>query len=250
MKKLLLACDLDNTLLRSHRRRQEGDICVEWLEGREQSFLSAAACHLLRRAVRETFFAPITTRSVEQYRRIQWPEGCAPAMAAAVNGAVLIEDGVVNEAWREKSLGAVRPYQEELKRISLLLSGQGGFRVCRMVEETYLFASFENEAAAAARAEKYRGTTRLTVLSSGRKLYFFPPEINKGLAVLRLKEQLGAVRAASAGDSVIDLPMLNAAQLAIVPDESLVRHVTAPAVQVCGSGEDFARFILETALSF
>lgn len=250
MKKILLACDLDNTLLHSHRRRQADSVCVERLEGREQSFLSPGACSLLRRAIRETLFVPVTTRSVEQYQRIQWPEGCAPAWAATANGAVLLQNGIGDTPWQEESLEAVRRCRAELGRLSALLTREKNFRVCRMVDGMYLFASFESETLAAAQAEQYRGKTPLTVLASGRKLYFFPPGLDKGRAVLRLRKRLSAEQVVCAGDSVIDLPMLCAAQAAVVPDESLGKQVDAPVVHVCGPGEDFARFVLETALAY
>ena len=243
MGSVLFACDLDGTLIHSHRRRQEEDICVEWLEGRELSFMAPEARHLLRQAVEELLFVPVTTRSVEQYRRIRWPEGCEPEMAAVDNGAVLLRRGAVVEAWREKSLEAVRGFREELERLYGLLSDR--FQVCRIVDETYLLASCRDEEDAERCAQEYRGKTPLTVSPSGRKLYFFPPEINKGTAVHRLRERLGAGLLLCAGDSGIDLPMLDAAGVAAVPDEMLGRQVRAEETVVCPPGERYARFILE-----
>lgn len=246
MESILFACDLDGTLIHSHRCRQEGDICVEWLEGRELCFMDPEAHRLLRQVVKELLFVPVTTRSVEQYRRIRWPEGCEPEMAAVANGAVLLRRGAVVEAWRKKSLEAVRWFQEELERLYGLLSGR--FQVCRIVDGMYLFASCRDEEEAARCAREYQGKTPLTVSPSGRKVYFFPPEINKGAAVRRLRELLEAKLLLCAGDSGIDLPMLDAAGVAVVPDGTLGKQVRAGETVVCPPGERFAGFVLETAI--
>lgn len=248
MKNLLVACDLDNTLIHSHRHRQNGDICVEWLEGREQSFLDPAASLLLQRAVQEVRFVPVTTRSVEQYQRIRWPEGCTPPFAAAANGAVLLCSGLADRVWLEESRKAVEPYQEELKRLWEVLSKMG--RICRIVDGMYVFLSCADGEQAAGIAQAYQKDTPLLAAPSGRKLYFFPPEINKGTAVRRLQRKFGAKRIICAGDSKIDLPMLDTADLAVVPDEKLGGSVSGGRTAVCPAGDSFARFLLEIALEY
>ena len=245
MGRVLLACDLDNTLIHSHRRWQEGDICVERLEGREWSFMDPEVCRMLRQAAAELLFVPVTTRSVEQYRRIRWPGSCEPELAAAVNGAVLLRRGAVEEAWRGESLETVRGFRGELERLHGLLSGR--FRICRIVDGMYLFVSCRDEEDAQRCAREHWGKTPLTVSPSGRKLYFFPPEVNKGNAVRRLRRRLGADLLLCAGDSGIDLPMLDAAGVAVVPDEALGKQVRAREIAVCPPGERFARFVMETA---
>lgn len=246
MKRLLLACDLDNTLLHSHRRRQEGDICVEWFEGRPQSFLAPDACRLLQRALRELLLVPVTTRSIEQYQRIQWPEGCVPECAVTTNGAILLRDGAVDEDWKKGSLEAVEPCRGELERLRGLLDGSCG--QCRLVDGMYLFVPCGEEAQAQRCAAVWRERTPLVTAVSGRKLYFFPPGIDKGSAVDRLR--LEGQPVACAGDSEIDLPMLRTASLVLVPDAGMAARAGGTRTAVCPPGEDFARFLLETALRF
>lgn len=244
MTPVLLACDLDNTLIHSHRSRREGDVCVEWFQGREQSFLDPAARALLPRVLRKLRLVPVTTRSVEQYRRIQWPEGCVPDLALAANGAVLLRSGEPDPGWH--GTDCVLPWREELERLLALLLDEGGHRACRMVDGAYLFAAYEEEDAALRCARDH--PTGLVTAVSGRKVYFLPPGVDKGQALRRLRALLGGLRVLAAGDSGLDLPMLNAAGLALVPEERLAVQVRAP-VKVCPADVPFARFILETALS-
>lgn len=73
MGTILFASDLDNTLLFSHRHRQPEDRCVERLNGAEQGFFTRETPDLLPQVVQRVHLLPITTRSIEQYQRIQWP---------------------------------------------------------------------------------------------------------------------------------------------------------------------------------
>ena len=59
--------------------------------------------------------------------------------------------------------------------------------------------------------------THLTVQHSGRKIYLFPPKLNKGEALLQLKKLFNPDKVFCAGDSVIDVPMLNLADVAYTP---------------------------------
>lgn len=246
MRRILLACDLDNTLLHSHRSRRENDICVEWFEGREQSFLSPDARRLLRRAIRELRVVPVTTRSMEQYRRIQWPEECAPECAVTTNGAVLLRNGAADVEWTAASLKTAEPCRGELERLRGVLDASCGR--CRLVDGMYLFVPCGDGEQAQRRAAAYREQTSLVTAVSGRKLYFFPPGMDKGAAVRRLREE--GLPVVCAGDSVIDLPMLNAADFALVPDAGMAGRVSGPRTAVCPPGEDFARFLLEMALRY
>ena len=117
MGTILFASDLDNTLLFSHRHRQPGDRCVERLNGAEQGFFTQDTLDLLPQVVRRVHLLPITTRSVEQYRRIQWPDGTAPRIALTANGAVLLRDGEVDRAWYAASQALVRDHREALAAV-------------------------------------------------------------------------------------------------------------------------------------
>ena len=118
----LFASDLDNTLIFSHRHREEGDVCVERLEGREQSFCTSREPALLARVRERAEFIPVTTRSVEQYRRIQWPPDCAPRYAVTDNGGILLCDGVEDPRWREETRTAAEPWEGALRQAQELLS--------------------------------------------------------------------------------------------------------------------------------
>ena len=138
MGTILFASDLDNTLLFSHRHRQPEDRCVERLNGAEQGFFTRETPDLLPQVVQRVHLLPITTRSIEQYQRIQWPDGTAPRIALTANGAVLLRDGQVDRAWYAASQALVRDHREALAAVLDHLTRQGGATSVRCVEGVYV----------------------------------------------------------------------------------------------------------------
>ncbi len=224
MGTILFASDLDNTLLFSHRHRQPEDRCVERLNGAEQGFFTRETPDLLPQVVQRVHLLPITTRSIEQYQRIQWPDGTAPRIALTANGAVLLRDGQMDRAWYATSV--------------------------RCVEGVYVYAAYPDIPAAERVARDWCGGSALQAVVSGRKVYFFPPGIDKGTALRRAVERFGPERVIAAGDSVIDVPMLRQADLALIPDAELLPRLPRERTRVCGRDCRFPDFVLENVLRY
>ena len=236
--KILFACDLDNTLIHSYKKFREGDICVEIYDGREQSFISPRALDLLKKISARIFFVPVTTRSIEQYRRIFWAENFCPRFAVVANGAFFLDGARQENFLRE----VVAPYEDELKFqlaaampaavISekwLAIRGDNPnhqplitnhwhkaaadekiFSIARIVDESFLFLKCRDDFD----AEKISFDTSLTIQRTGKKIYLFPPRLNKGEALRLLAKKFSPEKIFAAGDSAIDLPMLELADVA------------------------------------
>ncbi|MDR2137476.1 MAG: hypothetical protein LBO68_04225, partial [Synergistaceae bacterium] len=67
---MIFASDLDNTLIHSYKRALPSDICVERKDGRALSFMTPRGRRMLQKARERCCFVPVTTRSLEQYRRL------------------------------------------------------------------------------------------------------------------------------------------------------------------------------------
>lgn len=252
-KKILFACDLDNTLLHSHRVRREGDICAEVLDGKEQSFVTPLTYQLIKEiAILENVqLLPVTTRSSEQYKRIKWPDGCTPELALVCNGSVLLKNGEPDEEWLKRSNEETAPYVSELKRLLTRYNNYECFKTVRIVDGKFLFAYCIEKEKAVQTAEKCSEDTQmLTVELSGSKLYFFPPPSNKGSGVRRFAELYGADFIIAAGDSSIDCSMLDEADTALVPDSSMSELLSNKNTAVCGKDEMFSEFILKYVMSY
>lgn len=245
---ILFACDLDNTLLYSYKHKMNGDICVEMNNGQEQGFMSPKSYEMLYELLQRNVFVPITTRSVEQYRRITWPQGLEPTYAITTNGAILIKRSEIDEEWLNDSKKALAPYQSEITRLHTLLSSQDKYIRCRIVDDMYLFAYCKDGVNIEDCVHEHSEKTSLNVIASGRKLYFLPPSITKGMAVRKLKNALTPMKVVCAGDSKIDLSMLCEADIAMTPNIHLGRLINDAEVNICDPGSLFSEFILYQTL--
>ena len=99
---VVVASDLDRTLIYSASAAGSRDpelVCVELLDGRPQSFMTATAHAVLDRVRRAAVLVPTTTRTPSQYARVEQPGGPAP-FAVVSNGGHILVDGVPDAGWR------------------------------------------------------------------------------------------------------------------------------------------------------
>lgn len=213
---MIFASDLDNTLIHSYKTAKSGDICVEVKDGKELSFMSPQT-HLLLKDIAERYiFLPVTTRSLEQYLRIDL--GVKPKYAVIAHGALLLVDGKTDEAW---SVETRKLLKSPLPKLDSTVVSDTLLYDIRYVENFFIFAKSEEPI----KAVEYLKTilkTRIDqelfeIYAVHNKVYIFPVGLNKGVAVNRLKNRLQIQRVMCAGDSKLDIPMLETADIAIVP---------------------------------
>ena len=243
----LFLSDLDNTLLYSYKHRATNDVCIEYNKGKEQGFMTSFSFDMFEKMTDNVCFIPVTTRSIEQYNRIQWPKGFRPEYEVVVNGGILLENGIKSQEWYNKSVDEYKPYKDEIKGLQEMLLTSDNYIRCRIVDELYLFAYCKDDVDAKQCAKEYSDTTQLQVIASGKKLYFFPPNINKGMALTKLRERFNPELIISAGDSIIDISMLEKADIAIVPNNYLAKKINGSAkVIVCPEDIKFSDFVIKT----
>lgn len=240
---LTLFSDLDGTLIFSAARKQVGDIVIERKDGREISCISKHQAELFPKLAN---VIPVTTRSVEQYRRIEFPKfGFSPKYALCANGGILLVDGEPDAEWSDWSREIYRECEAELSRFRELLENdpRRSFEV-RLVDGLFLFT----KSSGPSETLKHLGSGELCEsFYTGEKVYVVPRKLNKGAAVKRLGERLGLSEFAAAGDSLMDLSMLNAADIAVFTDGIPEGEVTARE-KIIRPREGFSEFVTEFAL--
>lgn len=244
---MIFASDLDNTLLFSRKHAVDTDRCVEYLDGAPQGYLTEDTPRYLEQIMGRGLFIPVTSRSVEQYKRIQFPAPCRPRYAVTTNGAILLIDGEIDRQWREESLEAVLPWRGALEEALRALHLQPQARRYRMVDEMFVFAACDDQGDALALHQALHHITPLQVAVTGRKVYFFPPPVSKGAVIPKLRRRFQAGRIVCAGDSCIDIPMLQQADVAIVPDQEPMNGISCRQKVVCPPSERFYDFVLRQA---
>lgn len=208
--------DLDQTLIYSHRTPMEGGkVLVERLHGKEQSYMTEFAFSFLRDADWLTFI-PVTTRSQAQYQRLLFPEVFRVKYALVCNGGKLLIDGAEDREWSETTLHAVNDDLQDLTGLSGLLK-----ELCRQEvqcpEPYYHYAKADQPEVICGMLRKEYPKDNILIGHDRSKVYLFPRKINKGEAVRRFSDQYGITFSVGAGDSPLDLPLLNAVNYPLAP---------------------------------
>lgn len=212
--------DMDNTMIFSYKH-DIGDAkrCAEIYQGREISFLTEKTYRLLKEMPKEVALIPTTTRTVEQYRRIDLGLG-EPQYALVCNGGVLLVDGQEEEGWYQETLELISECREELDRAGRILreDADRSFEV-RNIRELFLFTKSERPEISAGKLREKLDMEKMGVFTNGVKVYAVPKRLNKGKAVRRFRERFHPEKVIAAGDSGFDIPMLEEADLGFAPKE-------------------------------
>lgn len=238
--------DLDNTIIFSYKR----DIgaakrCVEIYQGREISFITEETYRLLGKLPERVLLIPTTTRTVEQYRRINLGVG-ELRYALVCNGGVLLEDGREEESWYRESMGMIAECRGELQKAERLLEEDKdrSFEV-RNIRELFLFTKSANPGTSAQRLREALDMKKMDVFTNGVKVYAVPKRLNKGEAVRRFRERFHPQRVIAAGDSEFDLPMLAEADVGLAPEELGRQYLLGEHVLRMGKDRAFSERVLE-----
>lgn len=215
----ILFCDLDNTLIYSHRKKPKGDLVLaETLNGREQSYMTRFALTYLSSQSRYSI-VPVTTRSESQYRRLEGiltAIGCRACLLC--NGALLAVNGELDRTWREESFAIAGAALKALSEAEHWLKRNCGEEKTHSAQGMFVYAKTADPQIAAAGLEKNIDGALLDVRFDGRKVYCLPKVFNKGRAVKRFIERYPADRTIGAGDSDFDIPMLEEVSVALTPE--------------------------------
>lgn len=215
----LFASDLDNTLIYSHRHDIGPDkICVEMVQGREASFMGREWVESLKGVGRKFLFVPVTTRSMEQYGRLDLGNG-VPRYALVCNGGVLLRDGVRDPAWYKESLGLAEASVDGLHRsIKLLEEDPNRSLEVRFVEKLFVFTKSSRPQESLRRLREQLAPNRTDVFQNGEKVYVLPQNLDKGRGIMRLRKLLRPDLVFAAGDSEFDKSMLLKADIGMCPE--------------------------------
>ena len=214
--KYLLATDIDNTLLYSYKYKKDNDICIEMLNGEKQGFCSATTLELLKDISDKVLVVPITSRSIEQYERIEWPQDIKPAFAVVANGAILMADNNIDMDWYNNMRAIIQKYSSEFDSLQKYVIEKYKCK-CKIIDDSFIVIITESVDFAIKVEVDFLSKTKMEVVRNGRKVYLFPKGLNKGTALEMLKEKFHCDKVFSAGDSNNDIDMLMKSDYAFVP---------------------------------
>lgn len=242
--------DLDNTLIYSYKHDIGADkVGVEIYNDRVISFMTPKSYALLKQADKRTLFVPATTRTPEQFARIDL--GIVSKYALVCNGGILLENGVSNNRWYQTSLEIINGSANELdKALSLLERDKDRCFEVRFIHELFLFTKSDKPIETVERLTGELDLDVVDVFNNGIKVYVVPKNMDKGTACRRFKEWFGLDKSIAAGDSAFDVSMLMAADFAIAPKSLCDIHNIAADAVYDTQIELFSDFVLENYLEF
>jgi hypothetical protein len=224
--RVLVASDLDRTLIYSRRARTLGvddapSVCVERHDGKATSFVTAVAAELLQQLAERASFVPVTTRVHSQYARVRLP-GPTPGFAVVANGGGLLVDGTPDRPWARRvarTLGAGFPLDEVWAQVgqvcrpefTVKLRNAADLFCYAVVHPHRLPAGFVDDVGGWAAERGWRTSLQ------GRKLYWVPAQLTKSAAVAEVRRRCEASTVLAAGDSLLDVDLLLAADEGIHP---------------------------------
>lgn len=248
--RVLFAVDLDNTLIYSYKRYQEG-VCVETKEGKSLSYMTPKAYTLWQQLQKRLLIVPVTTRSVEQYQRIRLNDSAHfLPYALTSNGAVLLKSGQADVMWDRETQRLIAQSQQELQHALALLAKDESITLTpRLVDGAFVYAKSNRVAESLQYLRQQLDLEQVYLDHTAEKLYVLPKSLTKGVALARLKRYFNCRKTAAAGDSSFDLPMLWAADVAIIPQSPAMIAALQGHPQLLVSDrkrEGFGEFVLET----
>ena len=220
---LLFASDLDNTLIYSYKKISGDAVLVETKEGKALSYMTASAYRMLQEIRDKVTFLPVTTRSVEQYKRISfYPQG-EPHYALTSNGGILLVDGKADREWLKETRSLIEDSMGELQRaIGILKNDSSIYFEVRLVDDIFVFTKSSAVEKSVEKLKRSLSADKVYIDFNGEKLYVFPKVLDKGLAVRRFLKRERYDSVFACGDSLFDIPMLREADVAFIPKGSLL----------------------------
>ena len=214
----VLHVDLDNTLIYSYKHDIGNDrINVEVYQGREISFLTGTTYENLRKLKEKLLIVPTSTRSIEQYNRINLRIGSI-SYALVCNGGVLLVNGEKETSWYRTSLELIRESLPTLDTARHFLEKDTRRKFeLRFIENLFLFTKCDEPENVVIELREILDTSIADVFHNKEKIYVVPEKLSKGIAVERFREYIKADRVIAAGDSRFDISMLRAADTGIAP---------------------------------
>lgn len=221
--------DLDRTIICSKKLIKDNDdvICIEYIGDNEISYISKDILRKVDILNSTKIFIPTTTRSIEQFNRINFKKlGINFRYAITSNGACILKDGKILESWKKH----IDLLKDNATKLDVLIKNyedkfskeiEPYITKFRIVEDNFFYIVLN------------KNTTNIDFLNNFisylekngwnyfkncSKVYFLPIGMTKENAITFLMEnEFKGLEFSALGDSSMDSGMLSIASRAYIP---------------------------------
>lgn len=199
-------CDLDGTLIHSYRECLNDGVLVERYNGKPLSYMSRRAYESIQ-VIPRNLLIPVTSRTKEQYNRISlYKDGGVPKYALLDNGGILLIDGKEDVQWKHEIQQYIWAELSRYKRITYEISKYGETKI---QDELVIFVKPFSDREKVLLQEYVKTCEGMQLFQHGNKLYVCSDKLTKGYAVGKLIKKYSIHNAIAAGDSIVDLTMID-----------------------------------------
>lgn len=263
----LVCSDLDRTLIYSKSALEltmpdeEAPrlLCVEMYRQQPLAYVTERAGLRLAQLNETGRLVPTTTRTAAQFNRIHLP-GPVPALTIVSNGGVLLRDGTPDlefaAAVTQRLAAGGVPFEQWCAESASLLSPEKYPFVLRSytVPDLFHYHIVDRNTVPdewLASVNEFALERGWTVSLQGRKLYLVPAALTKSAAAVLVRDMVGASELLSAGDSLLDAPLLEVANRGIRPAHGELHecgvnldHIAVTSTSGVAAGEEIVDWML------
>lgn len=228
--------DLDQTMIYSTRQiaKHNDDvnkqILVESYNGKPISYMTKDALAKLGEISQVYLFVPTTTRTLDQYNRIDFGKHVFASHAITTNGGRIVDNGKEDKQWTKNTVDLISSQGVEpvkaLEELNSLIESSSDVVKNHIIKVrsadnffNYLVTdlsverpdNFVEELKAKAEEWNYVMSFQST------KIYFIPKVLTKERAALEIMERADCIESVAAGDSFLDIGLMAAADYGIRP---------------------------------
>lgn len=229
--KPLIGLDIDGTVTFSNARMKltsegfhEPLYVTEMLDNEPFCFMTEKAHRMLKILRRNAYVVPVTSRAIEQFSRVNIFQSDTPYAVLNTGGRILV-NGEMDHNWSNfidnKASFDIAPARE-VEKFFLTLSDKPWFSRMSHFRPEYVQIKLDKYTVAPPSAvDDIRNTVEemgWQLSLQGRKLFAIPGFLSKRLGFEEINVRVGADYTMTAGDSTLDISLLEAGTLAYRPN--------------------------------
>jgi len=223
---MIFASDLDRTLIYSSKFISDEieTVVVEYKDREPLSYMTKDAQQKLVEIRGKWTFVPVTTRTMEQYKRINlFQNDDVPQYAITSNGGNVLINGEPDLVWREKIESTINKEGFGVLKVYDLMASlfeEEWVEKVRIADDVFFYMLVYKDDVNMDLINTWArklDAMDWELIEHGRKIYCIPKCVNKRDALDYVASRIKATKIVSSGDSRMDLTMQSISDQFIVP---------------------------------